>query len=227
MSSAFALEVIPSKSGVEAQISSHRATLPFLEGTKPPVTLPTVKPEDSFLGATIEELTAFVVQKLRPKYDDVFPPEYLSEAHFFILDAKTFREGSMILVNIRDADYDEESESEVEEDDDESTRRMRLAGEMVKMKFGKKSLTKAYLFGQQGDVQDEEEENEESEGKFKINAVRIGLAIIGYWAQTIERTSCDIDVMKMGCANDGVYWGPSFRGQDLPPMEERPGMNKL
>ena len=148
MSSAFALEVIPCKSGIETQVASHRATLPFLEGTKPPVTPPTVKSEDSFLGATTEELTAFVVQKLRPDDDDVFPPGYLSDAHFFIIDAKTLCEGSMILVNIRDADFDEWSESDIEEDNNKSTQRMRLAGEMIEMKFGKKSLPKAYLFGQ-------------------------------------------------------------------------------
>ncbi|MCJ1327286.1 hypothetical protein MMC10_003954 [Thelotrema lepadinum] len=171
MNSAFALEIIHSKSGVEAQLAGHRATLPFLEGTKPPVTFPPVDLEDSFFGATIEKLTAFVVQKLRPRAKDVFPPDYLPNAHFFIIDAKTLHEGSMILIQIHDANLDEDSESDVSEDSDEGTQRFRLAGEKVELKFGKQSLTKAHLLGQQGGV-----ENRETKGKFKINAVRIARA---------------------------------------------------
>ena len=221
MNSAFALEIIHSKSGVEAQLAGHRATLPFLEGTKPPVTFPPVDLEDSFFGATIEKLTAFVVQKLRPRAKDVFPPDYLPNAHFFIIDAKTLHEGSMILIQIHDANLDEDSESDVSEDSDEGTQRFRLAGEKVELKFGKQSLTKAHLLGQQGGV-----ENRETKGKFKINAVRIGSAIIGHWTQTIEITSCDIDVLKISCANDGAYWGPEYQGKDPPPMAERAGMNE-
>ena len=55
----------------------------------------------------------------------------------------------MILVNIVDADYQEDSESDVEglEEDDVDSRRLRLAGEKVEIPYGKKSLTKAHLFG--------------------------------------------------------------------------------
>ena len=224
MSSDFVLEVIPSKSGVEAQLAKHRATLPFLEGTKPPVTLSISGPEDSFVGATIDQLAAFVMQKLYPSEDDVFTPSYRSETHFFIIDENTLRDGSMILVKLNDAEFDEYSESEVEEDGYESTERLRLAGEKVEMKFGKKSLTKAYLFGQQDGADDSEADEE---GKFKMNTIRIGSAIAGLWTRTIEHTSCDMDVLKMSCANDGTFWGDQFDGKDPPPMEERAGMHQL
>ena len=219
------MEIIHSKSAVEAQVAPKRAKLPFLEGTKPPVAFHTVEPEDSFLSATIEELTSFVVQKLRPCVRDVFAPGFRPEAYFFILDAKTLLEGSIILVNIVDADYQEDSESDVDglEDDDVHSRRLRLAGEKVEIPYGKMSLTKPYLFGENG----VEDAQEQGEGKFKINAVRVGLAFGAKWAQTIERTSCDVDVLKMKCAKDGVYWQAEFQGAHPPPMKERAGMKEL
>ena len=57
--------------------------------------------------------------------------------------------------------------------------------------------------------------------------VRVCLAFGAKWAQTIERTSCDIDVLKMNSAKDGVYWQAEFKGADPPPMEERAGMKEL
>ena len=220
------MEIVHSKNSVEAQITAHRTTLPVLEGTKPPVTFPAVEPENSFLNATMEELASFVTRKLRPLDRDVFPPDYLSETHFFILDTESLRDGSMTLVNMVDADYEDDDDSDVEDLDDqyESTQRLRLAGEKVGVPFGKKSLTKAYLFGEENGVEDNEEKRE---GKFKINLLRIGLGIGREWAETIERSSCDIDVLKAGCANDGVYWGPNFRGKDPPPMEERAAVKEL
>ena len=63
MTSSFALELIPSRDpqAIAAQINRHRATLPFLEGTKPPVnSVPSkLNPEDSFVGASLVELAAF------------------------------------------------------------------------------------------------------------------------------------------------------------------------
>ena len=199
------MEIIRSRSAVETQLATHRATLPFLEGTKPPVALPVVEPEDSFLDATIEELASFVVQKL--DQGGIFAPETRPEQHFFILDAKTLLEGSIILVNISDANYQEDSDSEIEEmdqEDGDDVRRFRLAGEKVGMRYGKMR-----------------------KGNDKISAVRIGLAIGAKWAETLEQTSCDIDGFKMECAKDGAFWETEYRGKSPPPIEERAGMKEV
>ncbi|MCJ1331153.1 hypothetical protein MMC10_007840 [Thelotrema lepadinum] len=215
------MEIISSRSGIEAQLAAHRIMLPFLEGSKPPFTLPAEPVENSFLNATIEELAAFVMQKLHKPQDDVFSSDDEVDSHFFILDEETVREGSIIMVHLMSLDDgDEDSEDNIEESSESSdqwSQRLRLAGEKVKMPKGKKVLTKACLFN----------EKTEREGKVKFNVVRIGMADGSGWAQAVENASFDIDVLKMKCAKDGVYWGPEFCGQDPPLKEERYGMGQV
>ena len=219
------MEIVPSRSGVAEQVTAHRVRLPFLEGSKPPFKLAAAKsPEDSFFNATIEELGAFVVKDLERHNEDVFGTDDRPDSHFFILDEETVREGSMIIVSFMrlNGRYDDEdSESDKEEDidsGDEHGQRLRLAGEKVKMKNGKKIVATAHLFN---------EEKDKTKGFIKFNVLRMGIAHGSTWAECIEKTGKDlIDVLKMSCAKDGVYWGDGFEGTDPPPTEERCGMSK-
>ena len=180
--------------------------------------------EDTFFNATIEELAAFVVQKLHGAEDDVFSPHDQFDSHFFILDVETVREGSMILVSMEDVDDDEEDSEGFDDEfdnSDEMEQRRRLAGEKVGMgRLGKKKVTKASLLNGVGD-------EKRRRGSYNIHAVRVGLAIGSTWAQTIEVTSFDVNGLKMGCGQDGVYWGCDHcEEEEPPPMEERCGMRE-
>ena len=214
-STSFHMEIVRSRSGVEAQLARHQATLPFLEGTKPPVTLSTataaLEPEDSFLDATIDELASLFWQKLRLPERSIFKRRGGSEACFFVLDEKMAREGSIILVSMQQACDDEEVERD---ENDEYTQRRRLAGEMVGIPYGTKLLSTSYVLGG-------EYTGKKDNRKFQIDAVRVGVGSGCKWADTIEGWHIHIDDLKYGCSKDGVYWGCEFDGKDPPPMEER------
>ena len=143
---------------IEAHLAAHRATLPFLEGTKPPFETD-AECKDSFLNATIEDLAAFALQKLFVREHDVFAPPYQFDKCFLILDEETAREGSVVLVSLTESNSEEDSdaeddaaddddddivkhcdneascdrEQEDEEDEYDSEQQMRLAGERVGM----------------------------------------------------------------------------------------------
>ena len=214
-----------SRSRVAEQVAAHRATLPFLEGSKPPFKLAAAKsPEDSFFNATIKELAAFVLKTLEGHSEDVFGTDDRLDSHFFIFDEETVREGSMIIVSFtrlveRDDEEDSESdEEEVIDSHDVHGQRSRLAAEKVGMKEGKKIVAKADLFN---------EDKGSTEGFIKFTVLRMGIAHGSTWAECMEKTGKDlINVLRMSCSKDGVYWGDGFEGTDPPPMEERCGMSR-
>ena len=53
------------------------------------------------------------------------------------------------------------------------------------------------------------------------------MALFSTWAQTIEVLGFDVDGLKLGAANDGVYWGKGFEREEPPSMEERCGMMEV
>ena len=59
----------------------------------------------------------------------------------------------------------------------------------------------------------------------KVNSARVGFDQC-IWAETIEKTSFNVDSLHEDAAKDGVYWAEDYTGREPPPMIERAGVGE-
>ena len=129
--------MIRSRSSIEKILASRRNEEPVLYGTEPPVSFDPLDPssdesgEDSFTGATLYELAAFVQSTFVPL------PDAVESKHFIVIDQDTLRDGSVIMVELVD-EPDPGDEPEPEHDA-ESLRIMERTSERVKGIMGSRS----------------------------------------------------------------------------------------
>ena len=176
-----------------------------MSGTWPPVSFDPPDPlaeeskEDSFIGATLYVIAAFIESTFVPI------PDIVQWQHFIVIDQDTLRDGSVIMAELADEpDSGLESEGEMgpefeiePEYDAKICRIMERTSQRVKPMMGSRS-----------------------DGQREIDAIRVGMAYAHY-AHTTDFTSCQLDTLKLKSAVDGVYWQGAYSEEDPPPIEDR------
>ena len=59
-----------------------------------------------------------------------------------------------------------------------------------------------------------------------VTSVRVGLNQC-IWIESMENTKRNLTILKANIANDGVFWGPEYKGKDPPPMSERVSLDEF
>lgn len=179
--------------------------MPNLCGTKPPVdsNLVPVDREDSFVGATLDEIARFIK-------DNFIPAEHMNMDFFVVIDEDSLLDYSVIIAEIRDNDmpdgmvfYDENDDYNEEEESDEEY-----------LEFLHRPSQLAH------DRREAAMKRSPDGERVPLSVMRMGIPFCSY-IRALSCTGMTIEGLRGGCSLDGVYWDIDFDETEPPPMDQR------
>ena len=188
------------------QLASLRSMKPYICGTKPPVSFNPLNPseeagaraKDSFIDASLDEIAAFVKSTFGPV------PEIMNAEYFIVVDAETVRDGTVILVEIKDAELAAEvAESYNGSEPEDDSESWALMEPIVSRR--ERAMRRSHV-----------------ENAPDIEALRLGMAFCVDVMPWMEQNRDDMWGMRHHhTALDGAFWGFEFMGKDPPLMKDR------